>query len=83
MRVSPTLSRYIIRHVLINFVTVYFALIIIIFLADSLELLRRASKVPFLPAGVVFKMALLKLPQDAQELFAFATLFASMYTFWR
>ncbi len=83
MRISPTLSRYIVRHYLTNFVTVYFALIVIIFLADSLELLRRASKVPSLPAGIAFKMALLKLPQDAQELFAFATLFAAMYTFWR
>ena len=71
------------RHFLINFVTVYFALIVIIYLADSLELLRRASKMPDLPPSFAFRMALLKLPHDAQELFAFATLFASMYTFWR
>jgi lipopolysaccharide export system permease protein len=83
MRISPTLTRYIIRHFLVNFITVFLALVLIIYLADSLELLRRASKRPDIPIGIVFKMSLLKLPQDAQELFAFAVLFGSMYTFWR
>ncbi len=83
MRISPTLSLYVVRHYLINFVMVLFALVIIIFLADTVELLRRAAKIPQLPVSVVFRMTLLKLPQDAQELFAFATLFAAMYTFWR
>ena len=83
MRISPTLTRYIVKHFLINFITVYLALVLIIYLADSLELLRRASKRSDIPVGIVFKMSLLKLPQDAQELFAFATLFGAMYTFWR
>jgi lipopolysaccharide export system permease protein len=83
MRISPTLTRYITRHFVTNFVTVYLALVMIIYLADSLELLRRASKRADIPVSIVFKMSLLKLPQDAQEMFAFAILFASMYTFWR
>lgn len=83
MRVSPTLSLYIVRQFLVNFVVVYFALVLIVYLADSLELLRRASKFSAIPMGIVFKMSLLKLPQDAQELFAFAVLFTSMFTFWR
>ncbi len=83
MRISPTLSFYIVRQFLINFVVVYFALVLIVYLADSLELLRRASKFTAIPMSIVFKMSLLKLPQDAQELFAFAVLFTSMFTFWR
>jgi lipopolysaccharide export system permease protein len=83
MRISPTLTRYIIRHFLMNFITVFLALVLIIYLADSLELLRRASKRSDIPVGIVFKMSLLKLPEDAQELFAFAVLFGAMYTFWR
>ena len=83
MRISPTLTRYIGRHFTINFFTVYSALLLIVYLADSLELLRRASKRPDISIGTVFRMSLLKLPESGQELFAFAILFAAMYTFWR
>ena len=83
MRISPTLTRYIAKHFILNFLTVFAALLLIVYLADALELLRRASKRPDLSVGVVFKMSLLQLPDPAQELFAFATLFAAMYTFWR
>ena len=83
MRISPTLTRYIAKHFVINFLTVFAALLLIVYLADALELLRRASKRPDLSVGIVFKMSLFQLPDPAQELFAFATLFAAMYTFWR
>jgi lipopolysaccharide export system permease protein len=83
MRISPTLTRYISRHFTLNFLTVYCALLMIVYLADSLELLRRASKRPDISVGTVLKMSLLKLPESGQELFAFAILFAAMYTFWR
>jgi lipopolysaccharide export system permease protein len=83
MRISPTLTRYIGRHFSVNFITVYGALLLIVYLADSLELLRRASKRADISVATVFKMSLLKLPESGQELFAFAILFAAMYTFWR
>ena len=83
MRISPTLTRYIARHFFINFAVVYAALILIVYLIDSLELLRRASKHPDLSVGILFQMSFLQLPQVAQELFAFGILFSSMYTFWR
>lgn len=82
MKVTLTLGQYIakthIRHVLF----LLGALLAIILLFDTVELIRRASKQEGVPFSLVLQMALFKLPEVGQLLIPFAVLFASMFTFW-
>jgi len=81
---SPTLSLYIGKRFLINFLIVIFTLLAIIYMFDTIELIRRASKVEDdIPMLSIFKMSLYKLPDVGQTLMSFSILFATMLTFWR
>ncbi len=77
-----TLSWYLIRHYLFNFVVMLVALLAIIYLFDTVELLRRTSD-KGVPLSLVLLMGLYKLPEVGQLLFPFAILFGSMFTFWQ
>lgn len=55
----------------------------IVFLFDTVELLRRAGKHDDVPLGLVFQMGLLKLPEMAAILTPFAVLFSALFTFWQ
>jgi len=83
MRMSPTLSIYIARQFVLWFSGVFLALISIIFLLDTVELLRRASGKVDATIGLVVHLSLLKLPHMAMEMLPFVVLFSSMLTFWR
>ncbi|GIL39453.1 LPS export ABC transporter permease LptG [Roseiterribacter gracilis] len=83
MNLSPTVARYVSRQFILHFAAMITVLLTIVYLVDSLELLRRASKRPDITVGSIFQMSILKLPLTGQELFPFAVLFAAMYTFWR
>lgn len=83
MRLSATLSHYIGRQFLIWFVAGLAALLALIYLLDTVELLRRAANRPEATFDIVVTMGLLKLPEIGQEVFPFVILFAGMYTFWR
>jgi lipopolysaccharide export system permease protein len=83
VNLSPTVARYVSRQFITHFVSMMTVLLTIVYLIDSLELLRRASKRPDVTVSSIFQMSVLKLPQTGQELFPFAVLFAAMYTFWR
>lgn len=80
---SATLSRYIGRQFLFWFVLLLAVLLGIIFLLDTVELLRRASNKPSVTFGIVLHMAFLKLPEIGQQIFPFVIMFAGMFTFWR
>lgn len=83
MRLSATLTGYIGRQFTFSLLGAMGLLLLIVYLFDTLELLRRAAKRDSVPLDVVIEMSVLKLPQVGQELIAFAILFAAMFTFWR
>lgn len=83
MNVTMTLSRYLARTYFINVLIVLFALMGVIYLFDTVELIRRASKTQVVPLNLILQMGLLKLPEVGQLLFPFAVLFSAMFTFWQ
>ncbi len=78
-----TLSLYLIKEYTLNFILLLFGLLSIIYLFDTVELLRRASKFENIPVSLVLQMGLYKLPEIGQLLFPFAVLFSAMFTFWK
>jgi lipopolysaccharide export system permease protein len=83
MKISATLSRYLAKNYLINLAVMLFALLAVIYLFDTVELIRRAAKHADVPLTLVLQMGLLKLPEVGQMLFPFAILFSAMFTFWQ
>ena len=83
MRISQTLCLYIGRQYLFAFLGVFAAFLLIILLADTVELLRRIAGKPHVSFSDAIEMALLKLPFMGQRAFPFAALLAGMFVFWR
>ena len=83
MQLSTILSLYIGRNFLISFAVVFVSFLGIVYMFDTVELLRRASSTPDIELGLVFQMGFLRLPFLAQKLFPFAVLFGGMVAFWR
>ncbi|MCB9983788.1 MAG: LPS export ABC transporter permease LptG [Rhodospirillales bacterium] len=83
MSATMTLSRYLARNYFLNMMMFLFALLGVIYLFDTVELIRRASKGQDVPLMLVLQMGLLKLPEVGQMLFPFAVLFSAMLTFWQ
>lgn len=83
MKMNLTLSRYLARAYFLNTLLLLAALLGIIYLFDTVELIRRASKIEQVPLGAVLRMGLFKLPEVGQVLFPFAILFGAMFTFWQ
>ncbi|NQV57677.1 MAG: LptF/LptG family permease, partial [Rhodospirillales bacterium] len=83
MRISTTLSIYIGRNFIASFLVVLVVFLGLIFLFDTIELLRRASNQDNIGAGLILQMGLTKLPHMGQQAFPFAVLFGGMIAFWR
>ena len=66
MRLSLTLSGYIGRQFLINFLVLFGIFLMLILLFDTIELLRRSVARAEVSFAMVFEMALLKLPHMGQ-----------------
>jgi lipopolysaccharide export system permease protein len=64
------------------FLLILGALLCIIYLFDTVELLRRAADSEIASFGSILLMGFFKLPDVGQQLFTFAILFAGMLTFW-
>lgn len=77
------LSRYIGFAFFRNTLFLLCALMGIIYLFDTVELIRRAAKFDNVPLTLVLRMGALKLPEVVQILFPFAILFGAMFTFWQ
>lgn len=77
------LSMYLIRNYLFDFIIILFGLLSIIYLFDTVELLRRASNVMHVPLPLIFSMSFYKLPEVGQMIFPFAILFSAIFTFWK
>ncbi|MCB1532741.1 MAG: LPS export ABC transporter permease LptG [Alphaproteobacteria bacterium] len=83
MKMTPTLGRYLAKSYFSNLLVLLFALLAVIYLFDTVELLRRGSKFDDVSLGLILQMGLLKLPEVGQVLFPFAILFSAMFTFWQ
>ena len=83
MKITATLSLYLAQRYFINLMVLLCALLAIIYLFDTVELIRRASSKPDVTLALVMQMGLLKLPEVGQTLFPFAVLFSAMFTFWQ
>jgi len=83
MKITPTLFRYLMRTYLGHVAMLLIVLLGIVYLFDTVELLRRAGKYEGVSAGLVLQMSFLKLPEVGQVLFPFVILFSAMYTIWQ
>jgi lipopolysaccharide export system permease protein len=83
VRLSLTLSAYIGRQFAVRFGAVLLALTALVYLLDTIEMLRRASTRQEVTLPIVLQLSLLKLPQLIQEMIPFVVLFTTMLTFWR
>ena len=82
LRLSPTLSAYIARQFAVWALSFYFALVGVLFLASTVDLLDRLATKDA-PLGLVLQMSLFKLPFLSQEAMPFSILMASLACFWR
>src|SRR5690606_30300204 len=78
----PTLTAYLARLYALSFLGLLGILLAIVYLFDTVELLRRAAKFEDVPLSLVLQMGLLKLPDVGQVVLPFAILFSALYTFW-
>ena len=83
MQLAKTLSSYIARQFFAWFCGVFMAMVIVTFLLDYIELIRRSGTKIQVTLWVLLEMAALKLPHTAQEILPFAILFGTMLAFWR
>lgn len=77
-----TLSRYLAKTYTLAFLGLLGILLAIVYLFDTVELLRRAAKFENVPFTLVLQMGILKLPEVGQIILPFAVLFSALYTFW-
>lgn len=77
-----TLGLYLAKSYLKSFLQLLGILLAIVYLFDTVELLRRAAKFSDVPFTLVLQMGLLKLPDVGQVILPFAVLFGALYTFW-
>ena len=83
MKITATLSAYLAKRYVFNLLVLTAALLAIIYLFDTVELIRRGSKHTDISMMLILQMGLLKLPEVGQILFPFAVLFSAMFTFWQ
>jgi lipopolysaccharide export system permease protein len=83
LQLAKTFSAYIARQFFGWFCAVFAAMVIVTFLLDYIELIRRGGAKLQATLWLLFEMAALKLPHTAQEVLPFAILFGTMLAFWR
>lgn len=82
-RIAPTLSVYLGRHFLLAFFGLLAAVVGLILLFDTIELMRRSVRAEDLGFGTLMLMAVMKLPHTVQDTLPFAVMIATMYALFR
>src|SRR6185312_22097 len=77
-----TLFRYIVLKFFTWCAGVFLAMLLIVFLLDYIELIRRAGTKPEATFLTLLEMAALKQPHMAQQIMPFVILFGTMMAFW-
>lgn len=80
---GTTLSRYLARMYTINLLGLLTILFAIIYLFDTVELLRRSADHDNVSLSIILKMSLLKLPEVMNVVAPFSVLFSALFTFWQ
>lgn len=83
MKLSGTLSLYFGKQFLLWVLGTFFAIMCVVYLLDSIELLRRGADKDAATLGLMLQMAAYKSPQMGQTILPFATLFGAMLAFTR
>ena len=83
MRISPLLTWYFGKHVLLSILAILALLIGLIMIGDTIELLRRAGGKPDATVSIVVQMAMSRIPFMTEKVLPFAVLFGSMFSFWK
>lgn len=83
MKNSITLNLYLSKIYFFNFIFLLFIFLGVVYLFDTVELLRRAGKHDGVPLTLVLEMGLLKLPEMEGIIAPFVVLFSAIYTFWQ
>ena len=83
IRLHPTLSLYLARRFLAGTAFVFFVIMVLVFLVDSIELLRRSGDDVAIDFALIVQLAVLRLPMLSQKLLPFAALFGGILTFSR
>lgn len=78
----PTLTTYLGKLYALSLLGLLGILLAIVYLFETVELLRRAAKFDDVPLSSVLQMGLLKMPETGQIILPFAVLFSALYTFW-
>ena len=81
MKLSATLSIYFAKQFTMYVVGMFIAIIAVVFLIDTIELIRRFASKDNLNIVLVLKMAALKAPEISQKIFPFSVLFGSTMFF--
>ena len=77
------MSAYLARSYVLNFLFLTAILLGVVYLFDTVELLRRAAKFDDIPLLIVLQMGLFKLPEVGQLVLPFAVLFSAIFTLWQ
>lgn len=80
---GSTLFRYLARQYGLNLLVLFFVLLGIVGLFDTIELMRRAAKFDDISAGLILKMEAFRLPGLATTIAPFVVLFSGLFTFWQ
>lgn len=80
--VSSVLTWYLLKEFLIKFLLFLLVLVGVVYLFETIELLRRASGKDHLGFAQVLIMGLYKLPEVGQQILPFIILFSGMATLW-
>lgn len=83
IQIPKTLSTYLARIYFLNLLGMAAILLGLVYLLDTVELLRRAAKFDDVPLSLVIEMGFLKLPEIGQAIFPFIILFSALFTFWQ
>jgi lipopolysaccharide export system permease protein len=83
MYLSPVLLMYMARQFFVQFMMFVGGLLGVIFVFDTVELMRRLGKYDNLAFDIVVPMALFKLPEVGLQVIPFAILFSSVFFLWR
>ncbi len=83
MKIFAILSRYINRQLLTNFFIVFFAILGIILLFDSIETLRKYAGRDDISIWIISQIAFTRITKTVEIVFPFVMMVAAMITFWR
>lgn len=80
---STKLFSYICKQFAKNILFLLGALLALVYVLDTIEILRQSASREGLPVGIAMMMAALKLPVVGQQIIPFGVLFAAIYTCWK